>query len=192
MAIDRRVARTRNALYDALVALIRERPYPTIRVEDVVERANVGRSTFYAHFKSRDELLARSLDRLRAELVQAMEEIENPGLADVSRALFRHLDAHRDIHAALTGSPGGMIVLNAIADNLAQVMRGLLPSPRRPGLPRELAISHVAGTFLTVLRWWLDRNRQLSWEEAETAFRNLLLEGLAGEWPEIARPVRGR
>lgn len=191
MAIDRRIARTRTALYDALVALIRERDYAAIRVEDIVERANVGRSTFYAHFKSRDDLLARSLERLRAELSASIEGIAKPGLGDVSRALFRHIDGHRDIHASLAGSAGGEIVLQAIAANLAHVVRGLLPVTQRPRLPRELAIAHVTSTFLTVLRWWLDRNPTVPWEEADALFRDILLEGLASEWPEAAvSPMR--
>jgi AcrR family transcriptional regulator len=184
--IDRRIVRTRTALYDALVALIRERAYASIRVEDIVERANVGRSTFYAHFRSKDELLERSLERLRAELTAAIAGVSNAGLGDVSRALFRHINGHRDIHASLAGSVGREIVLQAIASNLAHVMRTLMPSSQRPRLPRELAIAHIASTFLTVLRWWLDRNPRLSWQEADQHFRAILLDGLADDWPEVA------
>ncbi|MGO4838809.1 helix-turn-helix domain-containing protein, partial [Rhizobiaceae sp. 2RAB30] len=62
MAIDRRVARTRTALYDALVALIRLKAYEEITVEDILREADIGRATFYAHFTSKDDLLERSLD----------------------------------------------------------------------------------------------------------------------------------
>jgi AcrR family transcriptional regulator len=177
-------------LYDALIALVCERDYDTIRVEDIVARANVGRSTFYAHFRSRDELLERSLERLRAELVAAIEGTEAPALGDVSRALFRHVDGHRDIHRRLAGTAGGEIVLQALAANLGQVMRGLLPASQVRRLPRELAVTHVASTFLCVLRWWLDRNPATTWEQADMLFRELALEGLAREWPEIASRSR--
>lgn len=190
MAVDRRIVRTRNALYDALVALIRERAYASIGIADIVARADVGRSTFYAHFKSKDDLLARSLERLRAELAEAIEGIETPGLGDVSRTLFRHIDRHRDIHASLAGSAGSEIVLQAIAANLTHVVRGLLPPDARPRMPRELAIAQVGSTFLTVLRWWFDRNPSLSWEEADALFRNLLLDGVGREWPEVANRSR--
>ena len=187
MAIDRRIVRTRTALYDALVALIRERSYSAIRVEDILVRANVGRSTFYAHFKSKDDLLDRSLERLSAEIVESIASIDNPGLADVSRTLFRHVAGHRDIDASLSGTPGREVVLQAIAGNLAQVVRGLLPATTRPQLPRDLAVMHIASTFGTVLSWWFDRNPTLPWEEAEALFRKLLLQGLAHDWPEAIR-----
>ncbi|EHK58261.1 TetR/AcrR family transcriptional regulator [Allomesorhizobium alhagi] len=61
MAVDRRVARTRTALYDALVALIRRKDYDLITVQDILEEANVGRATFYAHFTSKDDLLKRAV-----------------------------------------------------------------------------------------------------------------------------------
>ena len=74
MAIDRRVARTRNALYDALVTLILRKGYEATTVQDLLDEANVGRATFYSHFTSKEDLLARSLDRLRAILVAAVAE----------------------------------------------------------------------------------------------------------------------
>ena len=186
LAVDRRIARTRNALYDSLVALIHERSYASIKVEDIVAKANVGRSTFYAHFKSKDELLARSLERLRAELMSGISRLEDPTLEDVSSALFRHIDGHRAIHASLSGTVGLDIVLQAIAENLAQVMRTLIPASRRPGLPREVAVGQIAATFLMIVRWWLDRNPDLTWQQIDALFRKLLLEGLAQEWPELA------
>lgn len=185
MAIDRRIARTRTALYDALVALIRERGYDAIRVEDILDRANVGRSTFYTHFRSKDELLTRSLDRLRAELVAAIDALPAPDAGIVSQTLFRHIDGHRDIQASLAGGAANAIVRQAIAANLALVMRPLLPQ-RAGAIPRELAINHISATFLCVLEWWLDRNPATSWQEAERLFRRLVSNGLNEQWPEPA------
>ncbi|MBI3439910.1 MAG: TetR family transcriptional regulator, partial [Proteobacteria bacterium] len=58
---DRRIQKTRQLLHDALASLIREKPYDAISVSDVLERANVGRSTFYMHFRDKDELLASGI-----------------------------------------------------------------------------------------------------------------------------------
>ena len=191
MAIDRRIARTRTALYDAIVALIRERDYDAIRVEDILDRANVGRSTFYTHFKSKDELLARSLDRLRSELVMAIDALPTPDVGIVSQTLFRHIDGHRDIQASLAGGAANAIVRQAIAANLAQVVRPLLPQ-RAGAIPRELAVSHISATFLCVLEWWLDRNPATSWQEAESLFRQLVGNGLGAHWPESFGPAGQR
>lgn len=187
MAIDRRVVRTRNALYDALVALIRERDYDTIRVEDILDRANVGRSTFYAHFKSKDELLERSLERLKAELMSVLEEADFPDMGTVTRVLFDHVGCHRDIYFSLSGRAAAEVLSAAIASNFAQVVRSVLPVTPRPAIPRELTIAYVRETFLCVLRWWLHRNPSVSPEEANALFQRLVTKGLAGEWPETWR-----
>src|SRR5207248_2698170 len=60
-APDRRVARTQKLLRDALHSLIRERDYDSIAVKEILDRANVGRSTFYMHFRDKDDLLASSI-----------------------------------------------------------------------------------------------------------------------------------
>jgi len=153
ITINRRIARARTALYDALVALIRERDYDAIRVEDILDRANVGRSTFYTHFKSKDELLARSLDRLRSELVMAIDALPAPDIGIVSQTLFRHIDGHRDIQASLAGGAANAIVRQAIAANLAQVVRPLLPQRtgstairRRRGRKRKACSSSWSAT----------------------------------------------
>jgi AcrR family transcriptional regulator len=184
MAIDRRVARTRNALYDALVALIRERDYDTIRVEDILGRANVGRSTFYAHFKSKDELLKRSLERLKAELLSVLDQADTPDIGVVSRALFKHVGHHRDIYFSLSGKAAAEVLSASIATNFAQVAQSILPVAPRSAIPRGLAIAYIRETFLCVLRWWLERNPSVSPDEASSLFLRLVANGLADELPE--------
>lgn len=184
MAIDRRVQRTRTALYEALLRLIREKDYDAISVADILAAADVGRSTFYAHFTSKDDLLARSLDRLRALLDRVVAEQE-AAAADpqdaaraVSRAVFRHVAEFRDIQLALAGGRGAAIVGEALSRALAAVVRGLpLDAPR--GLPRELAVAFTISTFTTVLRWWFERHPELSPEAAEALFLELVYRGLA-------------
>src|SRR5258707_301232 len=66
---DRRVRRTRRALREALVALIVERGYEKVTVQDVLDRADIGRSTFYAHYRDKDDLFGSCFDDLRAEHV---------------------------------------------------------------------------------------------------------------------------
>ncbi|HLA33291.1 MAG TPA: helix-turn-helix domain-containing protein, partial [Rhodocyclaceae bacterium] len=65
---DRRVQRTRNALREALVELMMERTWDEIGVQDICERANIGRSTFYMHFSSKDEWQQGAFDDLRREI----------------------------------------------------------------------------------------------------------------------------
>lgn len=183
MTIDRRVRRTRAALFDALVALVRERDYATITVADILARANVGRSTFYAHFTSKDDLLAKSLDRLRDLLSEVALEAESRGLdapdtaRAVSRALFEHVAQFRDVQLALSGGRGSAIIGDAIGTAVGAAVRDLpLGAPR--GMPRELAVRFVVSTFTTVLRWWFDRRPQMSPAEADALLLDLVEHGL--------------
>lgn len=181
MTVDRRVMRTRTALYDALVALIREKNYSAITVEDVLTRANIGRSTFYAHFKSKDDLLERSLERLRALLLAATEaSSQNPTGRDAARALFEHVADYADVQAALAGTRGGAVVGKAIEEVIAGYLRNALPpQAANDPIPRELRVRHIVATFETVLRWWGEcRRRPIGPEEADRHFRRLLLNGL--------------
>ncbi|WP_395450549.1 TetR/AcrR family transcriptional regulator [Aminobacter sp. UC22_36] len=183
MGIDRRVARTRTALYDALVALIRRKDYAAITVEDILAEANVGRSTFYAHFTSKDDLLQRSLDRLRDLLVEVQQGQASSHAAgwDPARALFEHVSEYADVQAALAGGHGGAVLREAVDKVLADVLRQAMSAGPVGGLPRELAIQHVVATFNTTLRWWFEHRPEMAPAEVDALFRQLLLCGLPAE-----------
>jgi AcrR family transcriptional regulator len=183
MAVDRRVQRTRTALYDALVGLIRRKAYDAITVEDILRAADVARATFYAHFTSKDDLLERSLDRLRQELVAAEASSGGAGAAAYppSRIFFEHVAAFRDIPLALGGGRGGIIVREAIDRIVAERLKDAMP-PELPGaLPRELAIRHVVSALNTTLQWWLERGEHVSAAEAHALFARLVLNGVPNE-----------
>jgi len=63
--LDRRVRRTRTAILRALISLMREKGYDAVTVTDIIDRADVGRSTFYTHFTDKSDVLDESLDGLR-------------------------------------------------------------------------------------------------------------------------------
>ncbi len=173
MAVDRRVLKTRNALYDALVALILDRGYASITVEDILRRADVGRSTFYAHFTSKDDLLTRSLDRLGAILRQAAGTQDG----DWSLALFGHVAEYREIYHALSGVAAGDVLRDAIRRVVTDFARDRIA--RDEELSAEIAVAHVAATFLTVTAWWLERRPSLTPAKADAAFRALLAGGVS-------------
>jgi AcrR family transcriptional regulator len=181
-AIDRRVARTRMALCDALVALIPRKNYDAITLGDILAEANVGRSTFYQHFKSKDDLLARSLERLKAALLEAQGAEAGPaGIPwGFSRTLFEHVGEYRDIHFALSGTEGARILDAAIGAVLAGLLRDWLPAERMAAaMPRDLAVRYMVATFTTVMTWWFERAPGTSAAEADETFRRLVTDGLA-------------
>ena len=65
--MDRRIQRTRQLLHEALIELIQEKGYEAVTVQDILDRANLGRSTFYLHYRDKEELLLSGFERLRDE-----------------------------------------------------------------------------------------------------------------------------
>lgn len=106
--VDRRVARTRTALRDALVGLIHDRGWDEISVKDVCDAANVGRSTFYAHFGDKEELLTSGFDGLLAEL--RAHRVHGQGPLRFVPPLIAHAASHRWLYRALIGKHSGRVI----------------------------------------------------------------------------------
>jgi AcrR family transcriptional regulator len=187
---DRRVQRTRKQLYDALVTLILARGYDTVVVQDILDEANVGRSTFYAHFRDKDALLVSAIQRLEDMLRQVQDSDETQALAGDERvigfslAMFEHAHDSRRLYRALLGSEAASIVHRRIEKVIAEVVRREAKKLRsqRPALdgevPRELLVHYVASTFMSVLAWWLDQRTLLPPKVIHAHFRALVLPTL--------------
>src|SRR6266516_6349353 len=109
---DRRIPRTRGMLQQALMSLILKKDYETITIKDICDAANVGRSTFYAHYTSKDDLKRKGFDKLRKELVDRQREALTMAADDRDRSLgfsltmFEHARDHVDHYRALVGGRG--------------------------------------------------------------------------------------
>lgn len=183
---DRRTLRTRGILHQALMRLIRERGYDAISIVDIADAANVGRSTFYAHFTGKDDLLQAGLDHLRA-LLRAEHAALPPGDAGERMLAFcgfmtAHLQEQHQLYRGLVRSRAGPIIIDRIRDLLLEAVRGEF-TPRRDrsaGRPAatEITARFVVGAYLSVVTWWLDRGARQPPEEINQAFRALALDGL--------------
>lgn len=140
MTVDRRVRKTRDAIYAAFASLVVERGYDQMTVEDVLEAADIARSTFYAHFPGKSAVLQFGFDRLANELGPT----EQPGL-DFVEPLLRHARAHAGLYNALLRSGGGSQAEHAFLD---VVMRRLPPGDV---LTRAMA----GGALVAGLKTWL-------------------------------------
>ncbi len=169
MPIDRRVARTRTALYDALVALILRKGYSATTVQDLIDEANVGRATFYAHFTSKEDLLERSLDRVRKILVDSVAREQESW----SLALITHIAEFRPVYAAIAGIDAGDVLRGAIRQIVVSFVGEQLKPVR--GIPLDLQAQYVAGVFMTLLVWWLDRRPKLEPYAVYELYKRLLV-----------------
>jgi AcrR family transcriptional regulator len=141
---DRRTARTRGAILSAFIALVLERRYETIRVGDIVDKADVGRSTFYEHFRSKDDLLRQSMDGLLGIVADAVL----PG-SDEARLSFAvaHFWENRRLARAVLGLPLGASVRRQLESLIEERLAG----------ERELARARavqIAAAQLALLEAW--------------------------------------
>ena len=86
--VDRRIQRTKKHLSDAFIALILEKGYEAVTIQDIIDKANVGRSTFYAHFESKEQLLFSGHQHLSDALLNTMNEKSNEGIDFLT--LYKH------------------------------------------------------------------------------------------------------
>lgn len=184
---DRRIQKTREALQQALVGLLLERRYEDIAVQTILDRANVGRSTFYSHFSNKDDLLESGFEDLLAHLRSAQATTlvaagkEPKRILAFSLPVFEHAQGHRQVYQATLGSSAGEILRRSMERVVAQlIVDGLARVRRRPGtggsrIPTELSVRCLAATFMSVLFWWLDQEDPPVPRQADEHFRAVAL-----------------
>jgi AcrR family transcriptional regulator len=175
---DRRSQRTRNLLSTALVELIREKEYNTITVSDIIDRANVGRSTFYTHFRDKDDLFVGELDRVIDLLSQRIPNQEEMPFFP-SLGLFRHVGEEYQLYKSLLWGPGIDLLIKHMQKSLnKRIEHGLLESGQEFKIPVPILANFIAGSFLTLLQWWLENKMVYSPEEMDKIFKQLIMASL--------------
>lgn len=179
---DRRSQRTRHLLSEALVELIREKGYNSITVSDIIDRANVGRSTFYAHYRDKDDLLAGELDRVIDVLDRHIpHESRETNLFFPSLGLLRHVGEEYELYKALVWSSGVDLLFKHVQKSLSQrIEQSIQGSGKEFDVPIVVLANFVAGSFLTLLQWWLDNKMIYSPEQMDEIFQKLTLPAIKG------------
>ncbi len=183
---DRRVLRTRRLLRDALVTLILEKRYDKITVQDIIDRADVGRSTFYAHFQDKEDLLISGFTDVTDELGQHIEDAHHTqeGEKHVAHSLvfFQHAQKNHRLYKAMLDGGGGDLLLalgqEHIQLNVQTHLNELFPDGREPIVPIPVISSYLAGALLSVLVWWLNEGRPYSPEQVNKMFQTLTMSGV--------------
>ena len=190
---DRRVRKTRTRLHDALASLVHEKPYDDIVVNEILARADVGRSTFYAHYGDKDDLLDCGIrDLLRLD-VHPPERwtCATERLLRFSLPFLEHVERHRE-HGVLPMDARGAAAIHdrlrrVLETMLTEELRGELRRGRaRSDVPAELLARHVAGTFVLSLGWWLEHPAH-SARDVDAHFRALVEPVLRGVFASEAR-----
>ena len=187
-AEDRQVQKTHNLLRGALVSLISEKPYDSIVVKEILDRANVGRSTFYTHFRDKDDLLVSGIH----EMLRPVQSTAQPAAGKrrdrilwFSLPIFEYHYQHRHAGGDRIGPRGRAILHDHLRRVLANVIAGAVQKGIRDGrkpsrsIPADLLYEYVASAFVLVLNWWLDKGMPQSAAEINDVFHKLIAPTLA-------------
>jgi AcrR family transcriptional regulator len=180
---DSRVQRTRAQLGVALISLITEKPVNDVTVQDVLDRSGVGRSTFYLHYRDKDDLLISQLEMFCETMSTALlvNKEKSPRVLPVAE-LFAHIGNQNKLYRVLTDSGHLKDFFDLAEGYFARgIERRLVESGRVPQVPaRELAARAAAlsGSLLSLLRWWLDRGEKESPGQMDKIFHQLVWTGL--------------
>ena len=179
---DRRVQKTERLLRDAIGTLVHEKSYDSIAVREILQRANVGRSAFYAHFSNKDALLAVAIEQTLHEMPPHPVSVPPTRFEHVvgfSYRVFEHIDGFRDTATAMKGGKSRTIVHHHLRRVLLErVTAALRQSVPRSAVPAGLLAEYVVGTFILVLNWWVDSRSTLSARQINDVFRSFVLPAL--------------
>jgi AcrR family transcriptional regulator len=154
---DRRIARTRLALRDAMLQLMPERGWDDLKIQEICERANVGRSTFYMHYCSKDDLLSESLNDLRDALsVAVTEDSEQYQPLAFMNGLLAHMVEQRRIFKAVIGRRSGQGVERRFREMVFQLIDQDLAKRNYPKVQQQMVGRYLAGGVVDLMAWWVD------------------------------------
>ncbi len=180
--LDRRIQRTRPLLQEALFHLIIERGYEHITIADITEQANLGRTTFYLHYRDKDHLLQESIKALLHDmhLDVELETGEQCTYSMVSVRIFQHVARRRQLYQAMLKEAGPTRtiedVMRAYFTELSQrfLSQSLSKMKSSSLMNNEILAVHAAGSLLGLLSWWLKQEGPLSAEDMGAVYCQLM------------------
>jgi AcrR family transcriptional regulator len=186
---DPRVERTYDALGSALIALMHEKPFDSITVQEVLDRAHVGRSTFYTHFSDKNDLFFSNADRFFEHVATVLSQRgENSNRVAPVREMFQHVAEVGEFRAATVRAGKMHDMMDLLKGHLA---RGIeqrfneLPAGQAIAPESRPAFAYaLAGAFISLMEWWIDRGTPVSAAHMDDVFHKMVWSGVTEFSPE--------
>ena len=185
---DRRVQRTQQLLRTSLVSLIEEKGFEALTVQNIIDRANVGRATFYAHFDNKEDLLVSGFDGLRAVLKELQRQAHmctansDERLFAFSHEMFAHIAEYRKVFRAMVGKRSGALVQQLlqkiVVDLVRDDLKAMVGRRDNRSAPAEAIVQFVTSGFFGLAMLWASGKLPLSVEEVNALFRRLAMPGV--------------
>ena len=182
--MDRRQQKTRNAIFKAFIALLSKESFSRITVQEIIDKADVGRTTFYAHFISKEALLKALCEELFSHIFRSTSaSVPEHGLYSddsvpdsVFCHLLQHLKKNDNNILALLSCSDNEIFLSYFRENLNSLVHSLLKTQieRRNDIPQDFLVNHISGSFVEMVLWWIRDNLRESPERLDRYFRAVI------------------
>ncbi len=190
---DRRVRRTKRALQDALISLILEKGYDSVTIEDITDRADLGRTTFYLHFRDKEELLMRAIDAIGEDFIEKHAALldENDSNQSALQKLsvnlderilyhiFDHARQNADLYKVMLRGEGSAKASKRMSDIIrSETVKRLENLPNlETKVPLEIFALFFSGTLIEMVTWWLENDQPYSVEQMVTYFQQMFVFG---------------
>jgi AcrR family transcriptional regulator len=180
---DRRSRRTRQLLRNALLALLKEKRYEEISVQDIIERADVARSTFYVHYLDKDDLLTGGHGIFAENLGQqlASHAGEDGAFVSSSRTWFYHIQAQVPILKVIAKDSAMDLALKTLRGIIHRSFEeGMNAQPHKEAsVPLSLIVDYLTDTLMTLVQWWFKEGMKYTPEHMDEMFQQLVLPGIS-------------
>lgn len=183
--MDRRQQKTREAIFQAFRILLEKKSYSHITVQEILDIANIGRSTFYAHFETKDELLKTICKELFGHIIDcAMDAPNTHGLYSSKEAphsvfchLLQHLQENDNNILGLLTCENNDIFLRYFKDSLNELIQAEFVKHNHKlnqDLPQDFLVNHISSSFVEMILWWLKDKNTHTPEELDYYFRAVI------------------
>ena len=183
--MDRRQQKTRAAIFTAFSMLLGEKSYSKITVQEIIDIANVGRTTFYTHFETKDDLLKALCAELFDHIISsALDCTHTHGLYSDRNApesvfchLLQHLQEDETNILQLLSCESSEVFLRYFKDSLNELIQNQFINQNRKnntGIPRDFLVNHISGSFVEMVLWWIKGRMTQTPEELDRYFRAVI------------------
>lgn len=180
---DRRTEKTRQSLLIALSDLMQEKKYSKITIQEIIDRANVGRSTFYAHFETKDELLSSYIENIFELLSQHISSCVEQDVSQIRfipvAELFEHVMDNSRLIRGVMNTESADLLLRKIQSywnrKIETYLKTQLYDSIVPRVPLDILTNHISCTMIELIKWWINSNTPYSPQQMDQYFQELII-----------------
>jgi len=187
--IDRRILRTQKLLWEALIDLIQEKEYSEITIQDIADRANVNRVTFYLHYRDKQDLLVKSVEVIFNDLTSKITSLTGENFRldippEGMTLVYQYIADNARFYRIILGENGIPFLIDRfrkyLVETAVQRFQMLTPAQNQAPLALEMVAEYAAGSIIGLINWWLENDMPIP--PAEFAQQTLLLTAHGVYW----------